>query len=227
MDIDPIIRPTSISNIAFERIRQSILSGKMKPDKIYKEMEIADQMKVSRTPVREALRQLAVEGLVTAMPGRGYIVNRFSARDIKEIYDLRTALEVAIVKKIAQNPDKYNFSESDRLNLALCNSLKKEKYDQFVHVDRQYHTEFCRLYGNARIEAALEKSRDVFQLFLSDFKVMALGRGNEIVSEHQKINDCLKSGNVAGVIEAMETHLYNSLAAVLEILRSNESLLGD
>ena len=224
--IDPIIRSTSLSDIAYERIRDSIISGKMKSGEIYSEKEVANQMEVSRTPVREALRQLAAESLVTSMPGRGFKVNRFSARDVEEIYEFRIALEIAVIDKIAKNSDSYDLSRADQLITEQRTAMEKKAYDRFVRVDRQFHAALSTLIGNARIEKALDNSRDVSQL-VADYKTMASGRGGEIISEHEAIMDRLKEGDAKAAREAMEAHLNLSLAAVLEIFRDRNSLIGD
>ena len=226
VEIDPIIRSTSLSDIAYERIRDSIISGKMKSGEIYSEKEIADQMKVSRTPVREALRQLASESLVTSIPGRGFKVNRFSARDVEELYEFRIALELAVIDKLARDFSRYDFSKAELVIKEQRQAMEEQAYGRFVRVDRQFHSELSKLIGNARIEKALDNSRDVSQL-VADYKTMASGRGGEIIAEHEKIMKCLKRGEVPAAREAMETHLNMSLAAVLEIFRDRDSLIGD
>lgn len=193
--IDPIIRATSLSDIAYERIRDSIISGKMKAGEIYSEKEIGNQMEVSRTPVREALRQLAGESLITSIPGRGFKVNRFSARDVEEIYEFRTALEVAIIESIAKDPSRFDLSDPELIIHKMRAAIDKKEYGRFVQLDRQFHSELSRLIGNGRIEKALDNSRDVSQL-VADYKTMASGRGNEINSEHEKIMDYLKRTSV-------------------------------
>lgn len=224
--IDPIIRATSLSDIAYERIRDSILSGRMEPGEIYNEKDIAQLMGVSRTPIREALRQLAAESLVTSIPGRGFKINRFYARDIEEIYEFRIALEVAIIKKIASDPESYDLARSEKLNRDLSSAIERSDYEEFVKIDRAFHSEISKLNGNARIEKALENSRDVSQL-VADYKMMVSGRGKEIISEHLHILKCLKRGDVKEAKIGMESHLKKSLAAVLDILRGRESLISD
>jgi DNA-binding GntR family transcriptional regulator len=224
--IDPILRATSLSDIAYERIRDSIFSGKMKPGEIYNEREIASQMQVSRTPVREALRQLAVESLVTSIPGRGFKVNRFFSRDIKEIYEFRMALEVAIVKKIAESPEQYNLIKAEQQLQKQREAMDKKDYDKFVKFDGKFHSELSKLIGNTRMETALDKSRDVSQL-VADYKTMASGRGNEIIAEHEIILECLRQGEVAKAQKSMEKHLKESLLAVLKVLRKRDSLISE
>jgi DNA-binding GntR family transcriptional regulator len=224
--IDPIVRATSLTDIAYERIRDSIFSGKMKSGEIYNEREIASQMQVSRTPVREALRQLAVESLVTPIPSRGFKVNRFFAHDIKEIYEFRMALEVSIIKKIAKSPDQYDLTKAEQQIQKQREAMDKKDYDKFVKVDGKFHSELSKLIGNARMETALNNSRDVSQL-VADYKIMASGRGNEVIAEHEKILECLKNGEVAKAQKAMEKHLKESLAAVLKVLRKRDSLISE
>ena len=93
----------SLSGRVFHKIREDILSGKYKRDETLKEKTIGDELGVSRTPVREALRQLELEGLVTIIPNKGASVVGISKDDIKDIYEIRARLEGLCAKRAAKN----------------------------------------------------------------------------------------------------------------------------
>ena len=84
----------SLSGRVFHTIRENILSGKYKCDEELKEKTLGDELGVSRTPVREALRQLELEGLVRIIPNRGAFVEGITKEDVKDIYEIRARLEI-------------------------------------------------------------------------------------------------------------------------------------
>jgi DNA-binding transcriptional regulator YhcF (GntR family) len=97
-----IAKPESLAKMARDALLNSILSGELNTDEVYNEMALAKDLGISRTPVREALLELSVLGFIQFIPRRGVVVNRFDRQDIDEIFELRKALETAIVEKAAR-----------------------------------------------------------------------------------------------------------------------------
>ena len=95
-----IEQPESLAKMAYEAIRKSILSGQWKIGELYNEKAIAADLGISRTPVREAFLELASQDLITFLPRRGLMINRFTRRDVAEIFELRKAIELLAVEKI-------------------------------------------------------------------------------------------------------------------------------
>ena len=96
----------SLSSRVFRILRENILSGKYAPDEELKEKTIGEELGVSRTPVREALRQLELEGLVTIIPNKGAYVVGISRKDIRDIYEIRSRLEGLCAKWAAEHITK-------------------------------------------------------------------------------------------------------------------------
>lgn len=101
----------SLGSRVFHMIRENILSGKYERDEELKEKSIGEELGVSRTPVREALRQLELEGLVTIIPNKGAYVVGISQKDIKDIYEIRSRLEGLCAKWAAENITKEQLDE--------------------------------------------------------------------------------------------------------------------
>jgi len=99
-----------LRDIIFEKLQQAIFSGKFKSGERITEKEIAEELRVSRTPVREALYRLASTGLIKIIPHRGFLISRWSSREIKDVIELRIALEVFAVKLAIQRilPNEIN-----------------------------------------------------------------------------------------------------------------------
>jgi DNA-binding GntR family transcriptional regulator len=212
---EAIKQPESLSKKAYEAIRKSILSGDWKIGEIYNEKSIAADLGISRTPVREALLELASQGLVIFLPRRGLMVNRFSRRDVDEIFELRKAIELAAVVKITKASPPFDLFEIEESLLQQKKTATQKDYLGFMEADRSFHTYFSKLTNNRRLIAILENLRDMIHLMGT--KALSLeGRALAVIEEHQTIFDAVKKGNVAEARQAMEIHLEKSKEAVEE-----------
>ena len=129
----------SLSSRVFHTIRENILSGKYATDEELKEKNIGEELGVSRTPVREALRQLELEGLVTIIPNKGAYVVGISKKDIQDIYEIRSRLEGLCAKWAADKITKEQLDELDE-NIYLSDfHVAKGNSEQVVELDNRFH----------------------------------------------------------------------------------------
>ena len=129
----------SLGSRVFHMIRENILSGKYERDEELKEKSIGEELGVSRTPVREALRQLELEGLVTIIPNKGAYVVGISQKDIKDIYEIRSRLEGLCAKWAAENITKEQLDELEE-NIFLSDfHAAKGNAEQMVELDNKFH----------------------------------------------------------------------------------------
>ncbi len=210
-----IKQPESLAKMAYEAIRQSILSGQWQIGELYNEKAIAADLGISRTPVREALLELASQDLIIFMPRRGLMLNRFTLSDVDEIFELRKAIEQASVEKIANTsplPDMLAIEES---LLKQRKAVKQKDYIAFIEADRKFHTSFSTLTKNRRIIAIVENIRDMIQVM--GIKALSLeGRALKVIEEHQAIFQAVKKGDSKEARKVMAYHLDQSMEAVKE-----------
>jgi DNA-binding GntR family transcriptional regulator len=210
-----IKQPESLAKMAYEAIRQSILSAQWKIGELYNEKAIAADLGISRTPVREALLELASQDLIIFLPRRGLMVNRFTRRDVDEIFELRKAIELAAVEKITVTAPPFDLFEIDESLLKLRKTAKEKDYLAFMEADRLFHTSFSDLTNNRRLIVILENLRDMIHLMGT--KALALeGRALKVIEEHQTILQAVKKGKPEEARRAMAYHLNQSKDAVVE-----------
>lgn len=210
-----IKQPESLAKMAYEAIRKSILSGQWKIGELYNEKAIAADLGISRTPVREALLELASQDLIIFLPRRGLMVNRFTRRDVDEIFELRKAIELAAVEKITLASPPFDLFEIEESLLKQRKSAKEKDYLAFMEADRLFHTSFSELTNNRRLIAILENIRDMIHVMGA--KALALeGRALEVIEEHQAIFEAVRRGNAEKARNAMAYHLDLSKGAVVE-----------
>ena len=210
-----IKQPESLAKMAYEAIRQSILSGQWKIGELYNEKAIAADLGISRTPVREALLELASQDLIIFLPRRGLMVNRFTRRDVDEIFEVRKAIELAAVEKIVKTSPPFDLFEIEESLLNQRKAVKQKDYIAFMEADRLFHTSISELTNNRRIIAILDNIRDIIHVMGA--KALAIeGRALEVIEEHQTICEALKKGNIEEARRAMAYHLDQSKGAVVE-----------
>jgi DNA-binding GntR family transcriptional regulator len=208
-------QPDSLAKMAYEAIRQSILSGQWKIGELYNEKAIAADLGISRTPVREALLELASQDLIIFLPRRGLMVNRFTRRDVDEIFELRKAIELAAVEKVTKASPPLDLFEIEESLLNQRKAAKHKNYLEFMEADRLFHTRFSELTNNRRIMTILENIRDMMHVM--GFKALALeGRALKVIEEHQVILEAVSRGNCEEARRAMACHLDQSKEAVEE-----------
>ena len=210
-----IKQPESLAKMAYEAIRQSILSGQWKIGELYNEKAIAADLGISRTPVREALLELASQDLIIFLPRRGLMVNRYTRRDVDEIFELRKAIELAAVEKITVASPPFDLFEIEESLLKQRKAAKEKDYLAFIEADRLFHTSFSELTNNRRLIAILDNIRDMIHVM--GVKALALeGRALQVIEEHQAIFEAVKKGDIEAARRTLAYHLDQSKEAVVE-----------
>ncbi|MCF8076679.1 MAG: GntR family transcriptional regulator [Desulfotignum sp.] len=216
MALNKISKPESLAKKVQKALRQSILNNELTPGVIYNEKQIAKDLGISRTPVREALLELSGKRLVKFLPQKGVIINTFSPKEIDDAFEIRMALEGFSVQKICQSKDSADILA---LEEALCDQEKAvDAKDEvgFMQADRHFHIGFTRLTRNLYLIDMMENIRDIMHLM--GFKALGIpGRMQTVVLEHRKILDAVQKKDVSNAMNAMMVHLENSRDAVKQI----------
>lgn len=206
----------SLSDKVFNTLREDILSGKYLVGEELKEMNLAAELKVSRTPVREALRQLELEGLIEIVPNKGATVIGIDQEDVRDICEMRSMLEGLCARKAAENITEDILAEMEEvLDLSEFHS-NKGKYDQVLELDNKFHELLYRASGSKM----LRKTLTDFHQYLEKVRKKTLSYPERVEhsnQEHRAIVDALKVNNggeaeklanlhIKRVIKNMEDH---------------------
>lgn len=215
--LQPINQPESLAKIAYEALRESILANKLKRDEIFTEMSLAKDLGISRTPVREALLELSSQGLVTFLPRKGVMLNRYTKQDVEEIFELRKAIELAAIEKVARGFKSHNFEKIEKILQGQRKAARKKDYLAYIQADRVFHTTFSEMIKNRRFMAIMENIRDMIHLMGINALVIE-NRAEEVIAEHEKVLEAVREGKPLAAREAMEYHLDQSKEAVAETM---------
>lgn len=148
-----------------DSLRAALVKGELKPGQRVQEVEIAAQYKTSRTPVREALRQLESEGFVHIRPRRGAVVTPITARDIREFYDLKGLLEGYAAERAAACISDDDIKRMEEFNIKLEQAYKAGDIQQIVQVHNAFHEIFINACGNERLSALIHNLVKQYQRF--------------------------------------------------------------
>lgn len=209
--------PLPLAKMAYEALRDSILTGKLVPGEVYNEMALAKELGISRTPVREALLDLSAQGLVTFLPRKGILVNHNTKQDVQEIFELRKAIELAAIEKVAEASPPCDLTEIEEALDKQRKAAKKKDYVAFTKADRTFHAIFSELTNNRRFVAIVENIRDLVHL-MGTQGLTEEGRAEEVIVEHEKVLEAVRQGKPVKALEAMDFHLDRSKEAVLRQL---------
>jgi len=141
----------SMRDMAYSAIREAILRGQLKPGDRLLESEIARQMGISRAPVREAIRQLASEGLVVSHSHRGSFVIDLSPDDLWEIYTLRAAIESLAVRLVAEQVTPQTVLLLQQAVTDMAQAARQGDLQRVADLDIAFHETLCRLSGHSRL----------------------------------------------------------------------------
>ncbi len=211
------IEYNSLAAQVYELLWKRIVTQQIQPGEKLSDVQLSKDLGISRTPVREALYRLVQEGIVQNHNLRGFYLATFSSQDVKEIYDLRTAMEVLAVRLALPNLVQADLEHSqlalDEVQ-QLINQGDAKAREKFLKIDRDFHRLLVRSSQNHRLETNLDSLQaqiGVFQLYgihLSDLVHLSL-------EHHQAIVSAMLQRDQALAERAMERHIQEVKAHVL------------
>lgn len=217
----PIDSYKPLRDVVVESIRQAIISGQFPPGMRLMELQLAEEMGVSRTPVREAIRKMELEGLVVMIPRRGAYVADISIKDINEVYEVRTALDVLSAGLAAERIDKSEIQEMRELLAEEAALVEARDYPKIIDNDTAFHDVIYRASGNTRCMNIISNLRE--QITAIRGRSMPYpGRVEIMLKEHRAIFDAIAAGKVEKAQEAVQTHMENAEQTLLKVIKEQK-----
>ncbi|MBK6593964.1 MAG: GntR family transcriptional regulator [Burkholderiales bacterium] len=197
-----------------ELLRQRIFKRELEPGSWIDELRLAEEYGISRTPLREALKVLAAEGLVTMKVRRGAYVTEVSANDLADVYHLLSLLESDAAGVVATKATDAELAELQKLHKALEVAAKpgKANTDQFFALNEQFHMRLLAIANNRWRDQMVADLRKVMKLNRHN-SLLKTGRIAESLAEHQAIMAALLARDAASTQESMREHFANGLEA--------------
>ncbi len=213
---DKSLRERAVSNI-----RQAIVSGVLKPGERLVETAIAEQMGISRAPVREAIRLLEHEGFVVSFPRKGSFVIELTRADIEEIYTLRTALEGLAIKLALPYFTSEEIDKLDVMVEKMHQAAENQDMFQLVEWDHAFHNHIVQMSRNDRLLQAWLRMSAQMRLFFT-MKDQLFDNLDDVVDTHYPILKALRRGDVDITEKIMNEHIIEAGELVLTSLNKEE-----
>ncbi len=195
-----------LREIVYEQLKLQILTGRITPGTRMMEVELADEMGVSRTPVREAIRKLEKEGLVTIEPRRGAYASDISVKDMVDTLEVREDLEGLAAALAAERMTEEQVEELIQITRKYSEAIKDNDTEKIIRYDEQFHKHIVACSGNKTLiqlsETVQELALRFRYLFYDDFS-----RYENMPVEHRQIIDAIKGGDADTARQTADIHV--------------------
>ena len=196
-------------------LKESIIKGFLEPGTKLLENKIAEEMHVSRTPVREAMQKLVAEGFVKTAPNQAMVITEVSLEDVKEVLQIRGVLEGLAASIAAKKINRQEIDELENLVVQMSLHVTKENLSSYCKVDDEFHDLILNICGNKWII----QIRDNLGSFIYRFRIKSLsvsGRLKHSLEEHQAIMESLREHNSAEADRLSQIHMENTVINILK-----------
>jgi DNA-binding GntR family transcriptional regulator len=208
----PSLAPRALYEEVAELLRQRIFSRELEPGSWIDELKIAEAYGISRTPMREALKVLAAEGLVTMKVRRGAYVTEVSERDLSDVYHLLSLLESDAAGVVASTATPSHISELQALHRELEAAAQPEQRERFFEINEQFHMRLLEIADNRWRNQMVADLRKVMKLNRHN-SLLKSGRITESLNEHRALMAALTAQDFALSTQRMQEHFANGLEA--------------
>jgi DNA-binding GntR family transcriptional regulator len=203
--LEPVERKATAGVIA-DLIRQRIVDGSFPPGTQLGEVSLAEQLGVSRGPVREALQRLIQEGLLDGRPHRGVFVAELQRDDVIDVYRARRAIERAAAELVIARRDAIPLDGLRRLVERMDAAARRGRWSNVVDLDRRFHQELVEASGSKRLGRMFGTLVAETALCMAALE-SAYPMRDGIVDEHRKLLDSLEAGDRPAVLACIDEHL--------------------
>lgn len=197
----------SLSSRVFQKLRNNILNGKYAEHEELREITIGKELGVSRTPVREALRRLELEGLVTIIPNKGAYVTGITPKDVKDIYLIRSQLEGLCAGLATENITDEQLDMLDEIILLSEFHLKRDSNaEQMAELDSRFHSVLYEA-SNSRILSHVLTDFHKYVLMARKSSVVSEDRAKKSIQEHKEILQAIRERNADKAAQLANEHI--------------------
>jgi len=204
-----------LREVVCETLRNAIVAGILKPGERLMEIQVSEELGVSRTPVREAIRKLELEGFVVMIPRRGTYVSDLSINDINEVFEVRTALDVLSAGLAAERITPEELEQMERLLVELGEYIEQNDIEKIVDADSQFHDLLYSASRNGRLIGIINNLREQLTRFRS-LSMSYPGRLKDMLGEHTRLVESLAKRNVALAKRLAGEHMANAEQTLLK-----------
>ncbi len=211
-----------LRELVFETVREAIITGQLPPGERIMETQLAEELGVSRTPVREAIRKLELEGLVAIIPRRGAYVAGLSLKDIIEVFEIRGALEGLAAALAAERITDEELDKLERHLVKSAELIGRADLEGMVEIDTGFHLLLYEASRNKRLANIISNLREQIHRFRQT-SLSYPGRMKDALEEHRKIVEAISARNPELARELAQEHIENAENSIMQVIRAEKA----
>ena len=203
-----------LRDVVFNTLRQAILRGELKPGERLMEIQLANKLGVSRTPIREAIRKLELEGLVLMIPRKGAEVAEITEKNMRDVLEVRKALEELAVQLACDKITKEEIEEMKKAAEDFKKILKSKDITEIAEADVRFHDIIYMATDNQKL----------IQMYR--YRVEYLKREEahpQLIAEHAAIIEYISKGEKKAATDIMCKHIDNQVTTVIDVIRTKQN----
>ncbi|NLP12900.1 MAG: GntR family transcriptional regulator [Clostridium sp.] len=207
-----------LREVVFNTLREAIISGELKPGERLMEVKLAEKMGVSRTPVREAIRKLELEGLVNMLPRKGAHVAELSAKDIMDVLEVRATLDGMATSLAAERITDEEIKDLSHIQSQFESYVHKGNLQGSIKKDVEFHDLIYRASRNERLIQISSNLREQIQrfrvIYMKDYSNL-----KDLIKEHQCIFEAISMHDVEEAKRHAQIHIDNQEKSIIKALK--------
>ena len=210
-----------LRDVVFNTLRQAILRGELKPGERLMEIQLANKLGVSRTPIREALRKLELEGLVNMVPRKGAEVADITEKSLRDVLEVRKALEELSVQLACEKITEEEIEELKRVAERFKDTLDDQDVTKIAEADVAFHDVIYTATDNQKLILLLNNLRE--QMYR--YRVEYLKKEEaypQLIAEHEELIDNISKRNKEEATRIMCEHIDNQVATVINVIHTKK-----
>ena len=212
-----------LRDVVFLTLRKAILRGELAPGERLMELQLSERLGVSRTPIREAMRKLELEGLVVMVPRKGAEVAKISERSLKEVLEVRRALEELAVELACERMTEEEFKKLKKACIAFEHVSNSNDLIDVAQKDEEFHDVIYKATNNSKLILLINNLREQMYRYRLEY-IKDKEKRQELVEEHKHIVNVLSQKNVEEAKIAVKEHIDNQEMTVTKNLKEHDLL---
>lgn len=211
-----------LRDVVFNTLRRAILKGELEPGERLMEIALANKLGVSRTPIREAIRKLELEGLVVMIPRKGAEVARITEKDLRDVLEVRTSLEKLAIELACDRITEEDVVDLKQACKAFEESFGKDDLTTIAEKDVAFHDIIFRATKNARLIQILNNLREQMYRYRLEY-LKDTQSHSRLVDEHQRIVSAIIEKNKEEAVRLIQEHIYIQELTVIKKIQEQDA----
>lgn len=210
-----------LRDIVFKTLRNAIITGELEPGERLMEIQLAEKMGVSRTPVREAIRKLELEGLIVMIPRKGAHVADFTEKDIQDVLEIRAALEALATRLACDRLDERDFLKLQLAVTEYSYAAKKQDVNEMIKQDVEFHDIICQATGNDKLVQMFTNLKEQVERYRIAY-LKNTTENAKVETEHLEILEALKNHDAQKASDLAISHIQTQCSEIVDYLKTHK-----